>query len=123
MDGRSNVVGFLSRFKSCVMLDFFHVRDRDKNIQGLIDLGINVSQRREILLGLETENYVEGPKPDDEDSSKEVWVFGKECGGIQIYIKMRVVEDKKRKDGYRALVWSFHPAEHTLSFPYRKGVE
>lgn len=114
---RPDVVGFLNRFKGCMMLDLFHVRDREKNTQGLLDLGMDTTERKEVLLSLEPENYVKGPEPDDTDSDKEVWLFGKEYNGKEIYIKLRVVQDPKKKNLYRAMIWSFHPAKNKLDYP------
>ena len=49
---RSDVVDFLNLFKGCIILDRLHFMNREKNIQGLIDLEISAIERREILLGL-----------------------------------------------------------------------
>ena len=117
---RSEVVEFLSLFKGCIMLDLFHVRDRDKNLQGLIDLEMDITERKELLLSLQPEDYVKGPEPDDTDSNKEVWFFGKKHNGKEVYIKMRVVQDPKMSDLFRAMIWSFHPAENRLSYPLVK---
>ena len=117
MAAHSEVIEFLRLFKGCMMLDLFHVRDRDKNIQGLLDLEMDTTERKEVLLSLEPEDYVKGPEPDDTDSGKEVWFFGKEYNGKEIYIKMRVVQDPKIKDRYRAMIWSFHPVKNKLDYP------
>ena len=34
----------------------------------------------------------------------------------EIYIKIRVVQDPKIKDRYRAMIWSFHPVENTMDY-------
>jgi len=115
---RPDVVGFLNLFKGCMILDLFHVRDREKNLQGLLDLGMDIAERKEVLLSLEPEDYVKGPEPDDTGSDKEVWFFGKEYNGKEIYIKLRVVRDTKKKNLHRALIWSFHPAENKLNYPF-----
>jgi len=117
---RTEVVDFLSLFKGCLMLGNFDIKDRQKNRQALIDLDMTPDQRREILLGLEPENYVAGPHPDDTDQTKEVWIFGKRLENVEIYIKMRVVRVPGRQNVYRALLWSFHPAEHELDYPLRR---
>lgn len=115
---RPDVVGFLNLFKGCMILDLFHVRDREKNLQGLLDLGMDIAERKEVLLSLEPEDYVKGPEPDDTGSDKEVWFFGKEHDGKEIYIKLRVVRDTKKKNLHRALIWSFHPAKNKLNYPF-----
>ena len=121
MTSRSEVVDFLSLFKGCLMLELWRVKGRDKNRQGLIDLGITVTERKEVLLSLTPDDYHAGPKPDDTDDTKEVWEFGKEIEDTEVYIKLRVVKDPKRKTVYRALVWSFHPAEFKMKYPLRGG--
>jgi len=121
MASRDDVVAFLNLFKGCIMLELSHVRNREQNRQALIDLGITSDERKETLLGLEPANYVSGPMPDDTDDTKEVWVFGKEVQGTEVYIKLRVVEDPKHKGMYRAMVWSFHAAEYTMKYPLQGG--
>ena len=117
MAERSDVIEFLSLFKGCMMLDLFHVRDRDKNIQGLLDFEMDTTERKEVLLSLEPNNYAQGPVPDDMYNDKEVWIFGKEFNGKEIYIKLRLVQNSKNKDLFRAIVFSFHLAEHKLKYP------
>ncbi|MBN1943755.1 MAG: type II toxin-antitoxin system MqsR family toxin [Phycisphaerae bacterium] len=118
MVSRDEVVAFLNLFKGCLELDLYGIKDREKNLQGLIDLGITPKERKEILLGLTPENYHSGPKPDDTDDTKEVWEFGTSVGNTEVYIKLRVVRIAS-KNTYRALVWSFHPAEFPITYPLR----
>ena len=97
------------------------MKDRQKNRQALLDLGISPARRREVLLGLKPEDYSSGPEPDDLDDSKEVWMFGADVDGTEVYIKLRVVEDTRARGKYHAVVWSFHAAEHDISYPLRGG--
>ena len=121
MATRSEVLAFLNQFKGCVALALLKVKDREKNRQALIDLGITPGGRREILLGLTPEDYVAGPMPDDTDGTKEVWVFGAAVDDTEVYIKLRAVEDKRHKGRWHAVVWSFHRAEHPMRYPLRGG--
>lgn len=121
MATRNDVVAFLNLFKGCLMLDRMDVRDREKNRQALIDLGITPSERRDVLLSLEPEDYVAGPKPDDTNGGKEVWEFGKAVADTEVYIKLRVVKVPGKKSVYQALVWSFHPAEFRMTYPLKGG--
>jgi hypothetical protein len=121
MASRADVLDFLRLFKGCVMLGALHVKNRDKNIQALIDLGITPDERKETLLGLEPGNYVSGPLPDDTDDTKEVWIFGTQMRGTEVYVKLRVVEDPRKQGAAQAMVWSFHPAEHKMKYPLRGG--
>lgn len=99
----------------------FHVRDREKNIQALADLGLTILEMKEILAGLVPENYSSGPSPDDTDASKEVWVFGYRMETKEIYIKLRLSPGKGRDSFDQALVWSFHEAEFSMKFPLLGG--
>ena len=121
MSTRDEVVDFLNLFKGCIMVERMSVRDREKNRQALIDLGITPDQRREILLGLVPEDYHAGPEPDDTDDTKEVWKFGCDMGGTEVYVKLRVVQDPRKKNVWRGLVWSFHPAKRSMRYPLRGG--
>lgn len=119
MTTRDEVVSFLNLFKGAAMLELFYVRDRPKNIQGLLDLGISVNERKEKILGLTPDNYMSGPKPDDTDARKEIWEFGTNVEGIEVYIKLQVTKDPKRQSVYYANVWSFHRAEYRIRYPLR----
>jgi len=121
MATRKEVVEYLRVLKQCVMLDRLHVMNRSKNRQSLLDLGISAQQRRDVLLGLVPEDYVAGPEPDRSDGAKEVWKFGKDVEGESVYIKLRVVEDPKKRGVYHATIWSFHPAEFPMKHPLRGG--
>lgn len=121
MATRSEVVEFLNLFKACLQLDTWHVRQREKNSRAQIDLQLTENERRDILLQIKADDYVDGPKPDDTDASKEVWEFGKDVAGTEVYIKLRVIEDPRKSHVHHALVWSFHPAEHRLRYPLRGG--
>jgi hypothetical protein len=121
MATRQDVVDFLNLLKGAVMLGNLHVRNREKNTQGLLDLGISADERKDVILGLVPEDYMAGPKPDDTDLAKEVWEFGKNVEGTEVYIKLRVVQDTRRRHVYHATVWSFHPAEYPMQYPLRGG--
>ena len=118
---RAQVAAFLHVFKSCFRLDRFSVKDRQKNRQALIALAMAPAERRDALLGLQPDDYVAGPKPDDTDDTREVWEFGRTIGTTEVYIKVRVVQDPKKKNVHHAVVWSFHPAEFRMKYPLRGG--
>jgi len=84
-----------------------------------MDLGLTINQAKEVIASLTPDNYVAGPKPDDTDARKSVWEFGTRVGNAEVYIKLRLSE--VRKGVCCALVWSFHPAEHSMKFPLRGG--
>lgn len=121
MATRKQVLEFLNLFKGCSILGRVSIRSREKNVQGLEYLGLTAIERHEIIMGLEPEDYMASPKPDDTDDTKEIWEFGKTVGEADVYIKLRVAPDPRKRNVHRALVWSFHPAEFPLRYPLRGG--
>ena len=115
-----DVADFLAEFQATMDFGRRSMRARRKNTQGLIDLGITERMAWEELKELGPENYVAGPMPDDTDDSKEVWVFGTVINGTEAYIKLRLAPVPGKQHVHHATIWSFHPAEHALSYPLRK---
>jgi hypothetical protein len=93
------------------------VATRDINTQALIALELTAQQRKEIILGLEVSDYVSGP---DEDENKQggsrLWVFGATHDGKEIYIKIKLFEENKRR---HAKCLSFHEAKAPLKYPLK----
>lgn len=73
-----------------------------------------------MICQLVPENYSSGPTPDDTDQGKEVWVFGSELEGTEVYIKLRL-SPTKRGEMPRGAVWSFHEAENRMRYPLKGG--
>jgi hypothetical protein len=121
MAARQDVVEFLSLFKGAVMIGHLHVKNREKNIQGLLDLGMSAQERTEVMLELTPEDYMAGPEPDDTDQQKEIWEFGRSLEGTDVYMKLQVAQDRTKRNVYHAIVWSFHPAEFPMRYPLRGG--
>ncbi len=119
MATRQEVLEFLSMIKGAMCLDLFDVTHREKNMQVLLDLGVSHAERREILLALTPEDYVDGPTPDHVDPTKDVWIFGADIEGMEVYVKLRLSKVPGKRTVYRALVWSFHPARHPMEYPFR----
>jgi hypothetical protein len=116
---RQEVVEFLTSFKTAMGFGWFHFKNRQRNLQGLVDLGLSVDGAKEILAQLGVENYASGPEPEHDDPSRDVWIFGYELDGKEIYIKLRLAPDTRNKELSRAVVWSFHRAERALRYPLR----
>lgn len=121
MATREEVRDFLRMFKVCSGLGCVSTKSREKNLQALIDLGLTPNERRDIIMGLQPEDYVAGPKPDDTDDTKEIWEFGKTVGKTDVYIKLRIAPYHGKRNVNHALVWSFHRAEFPLKHPLRGG--
>jgi hypothetical protein len=81
----------------------------------LLKLGLTKRNVEEILLSLSVADYCKGPEG-DRDRPGEVWFFGKEIEGCEVYIKLKVANVRGRAI---AKCISFHFAKHPLSFPYK----
>jgi len=117
---RRAVAEFLNQFRVAIDYGRKALHGREKNTQGLIDLGINERQAWEIVKQLSPDGYCAGPIPDDTDESKDVWIFGREVSGTLAYIKLRLAPVPGKRHVNHALIWAFHPAEHPMSYPLRE---
>lgn len=63
-----------------------------KNIQALADLNLTAEQRKEIILHLTPEDYIEGPVTDRDRGGEDIWIFGKQVRGEEVYIKLKLFE-------------------------------
>jgi hypothetical protein len=106
---KSDVEQFLNQFR--VKLKVFDVAyiGRDKNAQALLDMELVPAARTKILENLESEDYCEGPLEETMHGTGNMWVFGKEVSGNEIYIKIAMGQSNKS-----VICISFHPVEHPL---------
>ena len=109
----SEVNKFLEEFKvKAKVFGIIYRDDRAKNADALIELGISAKIRERIIFSLEGEDYSQGPIMETLNKGAEMWVFGKDHNGVEIYIKISVSD--------RALCISFHEAERPMQYPFRK---
>ncbi|MBR3387842.1 MAG: type II toxin-antitoxin system MqsR family toxin [Bacteroidales bacterium] len=112
---KEDVRAFLEQFN--VKAQIFGIRfrdDRGKNRETLLKLDITPLQREVIVKSLEVSDYVEGPVIDELNKNGEMWVFGKDVKGRDVYIKITL--------GYengQTICISFHIAEHPLKYPFK----
>lgn len=88
--------------------------DRPKNRETLLLLDISPLQREMIVKNLQVSDYVQGPVIDELNKSREMWVFGKDVKGHEVYIKITL--------GYencQTICISFHLAELSLKYPFK----
>lgn len=114
----SAVSAFLAAFKLAIDYERCEFRGRSRTDQDLIDLNLTRRLALEQICQLTPSNYSAGPTPDDTDQSKEVWIFGCDLEGTEVYIKLRLNPTKPREFP-RATVWSFHKAQHPMRYPLR----
>ena len=106
---------FLNQFNIKAQIFGIQFRnDRKKNRETLLLLDISPLQRELIVKNLQVQDYVEGPVIDVLNKEGEMWVFGKDVKGREVYIKITL--------GYengQTICISFHIAEHPLSYPFK----
>lgn len=112
---KEEVQKFLDQFN--IKAQVFGIRfrdDRGKNRETLMLLDISPMQRELIVKSLLPQDYVEGPVIDVLNKEGEMWVFGKDVKGREVYIKITL--------GYengQTICISFHIAEHQLTYPFK----
>lgn len=87
--------------------------DRGKNQKTLEELEIVPSYRRVVIENLVVEDYVQGPVVDEVNKLEEMWVFGKDVKGREVYIKIMI-----GGVGCQTICISFHIAEYPLVYPF-----
>ena len=115
------VQAFLDEFRTCVEFGSqVQFRPTPKNIQGLITLNMTQAQAIASVCALRCEDYSCGPEGDRDEDGKEIWIFGCQENGVEVYVKLRL--DPKRSFS-RPVIRSFHPAEYPLDYPLKgRGV-
>jgi hypothetical protein len=90
--------------------------DRGKNQATLQELEIVPSYRTVVIENLCVEDYVQGPVVDELNRLGEMWVFGKDVKGREIYIKVMISGVISQ-----TICISFHIAAHPLIYPFREN--
>jgi hypothetical protein len=90
--------------------------DRGKNQATLQELEIVPSYRTVVIENLCAEDYVQGPVVDELNRLGEMWVFGKDVKGREVYIKVMITGVTSQ-----TICISFHIAEHPLIYPFKEN--
>ena len=107
---------FLKEFKQIVTSGSgLYVVPRRPNTEGLIELGLTAKIRTNLILGLSVKDFCSGPEP-DYDQPGEVWIFGLDFDGMDIYIKLKIAQVGSAKI---AKCISFHKAKFVLRYPFK----
>ena len=96
------------------IFDIVFLDNRDKNFKSLLSLEISSLQRKQIIDGLSTGDYSEGPLPDTLHHISDMWVFGKIVNKKEIYIKISMGNPNNK-----TICISFHIAEKSMKFPFK----
>jgi hypothetical protein len=116
MATREEVEKFLNGFHAKLKIFQIIFRDdRGKNMQALAELEITPTHRENVIKEIVVEDYSEGPIIDTLNKCGEMWVFGKDVKGQEVYIKITL--------GYpnaATICISFHKAEHPMKYPFKE---
>lgn len=88
--------------------------DRTKNQNTLLELEILPKYREDIIKSLSSEDYVQRPIKDTLNNLGDMWVFGKDVKGREVYIKISL-----GKPNLSAVCISFHIAEYKLTYKFK----
>ncbi len=112
---KQQVEDFLKRLKEKIkVFDIIYRDDRGKNLQTLATLEIAPTYRKQVILNIEPEDYSEGPVVDTLNKMGEMWVFGKNVKGQEVYIKITLGIPNSS-----TICISFHIAEHPMTYPFK----
>ena len=115
MATREQVEAFLVRLKEKIQVfDIVFRDDRGTNLQTLATLEIAPIYRKQVILNIDPEDYSEGPIVDTLNKMGEMWVFGKDVKGHEVYIKITLGFPNNS-----TICISFHLAEHPMNYPFK----
>lgn len=106
------VEAFIREFKPKLSIWGIIFLNREKNQEALKALGITPVAREEIIKKIEKEDYSHSII--DQTSYGDMWVFGKDYDGTELYIKISL-----GIPGSNTICISFHEAEHPLDYPFK----
>lgn len=98
---------------------FIVASQREENLRTMLELGFKDSHIIEEILGLTYRHYSVGPTINtskDGFRKGDVWIFGKDINGVEIYIKIMIIETKRRLE---CICISFHKTDSPMLYPYR----
>ena len=114
MATKDEIEQFLSDFKQKLEFWGLYIRlDRKKNAETLAELELNFLKVKAILNELKINNYAQGPEEDILYKNQDMWIFGKNIKGKEVYIKITLgqLSDK-------VICISFHFSEHPMQYPF-----
>lgn len=109
---KAEVERFLGQFMPKMEIFGIMFLDRDKNADALKMLGITPNIRKEIVREIQADDYIENIL--DEFSFGDMWVFGKDYDGEELYIKISLGAPNTN-----TVCISFHVAEHPLNYAFK----
>lgn len=113
---KKEVEAFLRQFFPKMDIWGIFFLNRDKNYEALRLLGITPVAREEIIREIVPEDYVETVI--DMASYGDMWVFGKDHEGRELYIKVSMGQP-----GSKTICISFHTAERPIRYAFKDKEE
>ncbi len=108
---------FLNDFHQKVeVFDILFFDEREKNRKALAELDITNVDRVAIIKTITVKDYSEGPIKNMLNRFGDLWVFGKDVKGQEVYIKICY-----GVPNMSTICVSFHVAEFPMKYPYKKG--
>ena len=110
---KKEVERFLNQFMPKMEIFGIMFLNRDKNTEALKMLGITPKIRKQIIREIQADDYIENII--DEFSYGDMWVFGKDYDGEELYIKISYGAPNSN-----TICISFHVAEHPLNYAFKQ---
>lgn len=115
MATKEEVELFLKQFHQKLQVFSIIFRDdRGKNIQTLADLEITPKYRETVIKEINVNDYCQGPIIDSLNNLGDMWVFGKDIKGKEVYIKISL-----GRENSQTICISFHIAEHKMKYIFK----
>ena len=112
---KCEVENFLKQFHQKLKIYNIIFRDdRGKNMKTLAELEITPIYRETVIQELNVEDYSQGPIVDELYKLGDMWVFGKDIKGHEVYIKISL-----GLENCQTICISFHIAEHKMKHPFK----
>lgn len=110
---REQVLAFLNTFLPKFDIWGIIFIDRNKNDEAMAALGITPVQRENIIRRIEVDDYIETIV--DEMSFGDMWVFGKDFSGEELYIKISL-----GRPNSNTICISFHKSEFPNKYAHKR---
>ena len=115
MATKNDVEKFLNQFHEKLKIyDIVFRDDRGKNLQTLAELNITPNERVSVIKTIQVEDYSSGPIVDTLNKMGDLWVFGKDVKGNEVYIKISLGLPNNK-----TICISFHKAEYKMNYPFK----
>lgn len=115
----SQVLLFLVEAKRLIAEGKCKLVKRKKNLDALANLGWGEKLLFEFICSeITTEEYIDGPRPDNDFPGEDVWIFGAEVEEKEYYVKLKIRRFENDNSDL-VLCISFHPADYPLKYPFK----